>query len=109
MEPSRDEGVVFVALVSEFEPGKARVVRCGRTDVAVFRDRGEFYAFKDACPHQGHPLHGGSVQEGVLSCPGHNWRFELATGRCIKGEPDITLKRYEVLVREGGVYLQENR
>ena len=107
MEPSRDEGLVFVARVSEFVPGRARVVPCGKNAVAVFCDQGEFYAFKDACPHQGHPLHAGRIEGGVLSCPGHNWRFELSTGRCLKGDTEMSLKRYEVLLLEGAVYLQE--
>lgn len=98
---------IFVARVSEFVPGRARVVRCGRVDVAVFLDQGTFHAFKDACPHQGHPLHSGRIEQGVLSCPGHNWRFELATGRCLKGDAELSLKRYKVEIQGGGVFVDE--
>jgi nitrite reductase (NADH) small subunit len=64
------------------------------------------YAFKNACPHQGHRLSGGRIVDGRLSCPGHNWQFELSTGRCVKGDTEITLKRFKVVVEEESVFVE---
>ena len=36
------------------------------------------------CPHAGEDLtHGAVVQDGVLRCLGHNFDFDLTTGRCL--------------------------
>ena len=40
-------------------------------------------AFDDRCPHRGASLSMGRVQDGVLECPYHGWRF-AADGRCAK-------------------------
>jgi nitrite reductase/ring-hydroxylating ferredoxin subunit len=89
-----------VAKADAFEEGRARVVAVGRIDVAVFLAGGCFYAVKDACPHQGHPLSSGRVVDGILNCPGHSWQFEIATGRCIKGDTELSLRMFDV-AREG--------
>jgi 2-hydroxymuconate-semialdehyde hydrolase len=41
----------------------------------------------DACAHRGTALSGGLVRDGVLTCPGHFWRYDLRTGQCLYG-PD---------------------
>lgn len=36
------------------------------------------------CPHLLGPLSTGDITEGIVVCPWHGYRFELATGRCIE-------------------------
>ena len=98
---------LFVATIGDFQALRVKVVRVGKTDVAVVFDRGIFYAFKDACPHGGHPLSRDRIIEGLLSCPGHNWQFELASGRCVKEDTSIALKRYDVLVQGDRVFVRD--
>jgi nitrite reductase/ring-hydroxylating ferredoxin subunit len=35
----------------------------------------------DRCPHRDLRLSGGLVRDGLLTCPGHFWRFSLDDGR----------------------------
>lgn len=41
---------------------------------------GDPVAMLDRCPHRDIALSGGIVKDGTLVCPGHFWRFDLATG-----------------------------
>jgi len=42
--------------------------------------QGRFYAFASHCPHQGQPLESAQLWEGMLECPWHHFRYDLATG-----------------------------
>lgn len=48
--------------------------------IALFFDRGNFYAVDNRCPHMGFPLNQGSVQNGILTCHWHHARFALDGG-----------------------------
>jgi nitrite reductase (NADH) small subunit/3-phenylpropionate/trans-cinnamate dioxygenase ferredoxin subunit len=48
--------------------------------LAIFLYQGSYYAIDDACPHRGSSLHEGKVDQGVVLCPWHQWRFDLRTG-----------------------------
>jgi nitrite reductase (NADH) small subunit len=64
---------------------------------AVFAVGGELYVTDGACPHNGGPLAEGLVRDGVLTCPWHWYRYELATGRC-RTAAEYELRRYPVVL-----------
>lgn len=49
----------------------------------VMRSSQGVLAYEDRCPHAFWPLSNGEVCESVLECPGHGWKFDLETGRCL--------------------------
>jgi nitrite reductase/ring-hydroxylating ferredoxin subunit len=61
-----------------------RVSLGGREFVVVASD-GALRAFPAVCPHQLGPLGAGRVEAGVVTCPWHGDRFELATGVNLSG------------------------
>lgn len=75
--------------------------------VVLFRDRdGGVRALLDRCPHRGVALSLGTVDEGVITCPFHGWRFD-GYGRCldVPWNPDARrdqLSACSVPVREAG-------
>jgi nitrite reductase (NADH) small subunit/3-phenylpropionate/trans-cinnamate dioxygenase ferredoxin subunit len=69
-----------VCRIDEVLEGEGRTVEVGTKLVAVFRERGEFFAIDDVCPHMGASLSGGYVEKGTVTCPWHAWRFRLADG-----------------------------
>ena len=73
--------------------------------VAVFRlDDDTFTALEDTCPHAGAPLSDGEVEEGVVTCPLHAWRFDCRTGKwCDNPKSDLGVRTFEVRVEEGDV------
>ena len=67
---------------------------------AVFAVGGELYVTDGACPHNGGPLAEGLVRDGVLTCPWHWYRYDLATGKC-RTAAEYELRRYPVVLVGG--------
>ncbi len=60
----------------------ARVIKTALGCVALFRTAtDEVFALDDRCPHKGGPLSEGIVHGGQVTCPLHNWVFDLGTGQ----------------------------
>lgn len=85
--------------VGEKSPVPARL---GATQVVVVRRNGAVHVFRNACPHAGAPLSGGTLQRGWLVCPRHGWEFNVETGAC-PAHDLYSLKRYEAREADGWV------
>ena len=93
-----------VIVWSDFEKkGKSLVFRSGAKQVFVVEVAGKVFALDNRCPHEGYPLSQGKSDEKscVLTCNWHNWKFDLATGRCLLGEDNV--RTYPVHVRDGQI------
>jgi nitrite reductase (NADH) small subunit/3-phenylpropionate/trans-cinnamate dioxygenase ferredoxin subunit len=66
--------------VSDLAVGGSKVVEAGNKLVAVFHQADGFHAIDDVCPHMGASLGSGYVEDGIVTCPWHAWRFRLADG-----------------------------
>lgn len=88
----------------------ARVVEVVEDDavnrIAVFRtSNDEIHAVRDKCPHRGGPLSQGIVHGGLVTCPLHNWKIDLATGEAVL--PDKGCARaYATKVEDGRIFLK---
>lgn len=51
-------------------------------DLVLFRSGNQIVVFKDRCPHRGIPLSRGTVNDGIIACPYHGWRFG-PDGECV--------------------------
>lgn len=91
-------------LLDELPVGGVRVVREGRAQVAVFRPGPDtLYAVANQCPHEGYPLARGYVSGCVVTCPWHNYKFDLRDGRCVLGDEDV--RTFPLRVTGGAVEL----
>ena len=72
--------------------------------VAVVNDNGTIYGIQSECAHMRASLAKGGIRDGVLTCNWHGWQYDLASGECLT-TPGFRLKRYEVEVDAGVVYL----
>jgi nitrite reductase/ring-hydroxylating ferredoxin subunit len=72
---------VDVAELTDLTRRRKKLVTVGETRIALFCHDGEVFAFADACVHKGSPLSRGTLLHGRLICPGHQWAFDLRTGR----------------------------
>jgi NAD(P)H-dependent nitrite reductase small subunit len=96
---------VRVMAVSDLPPGRAAEVTVGSQTVAVFNVGGTFHALSNRCPHRGGPLGQGFVDGAEVSCPWHNWTFDVATGlNTTSGE--MRVPRHEVRVEDGQVLVR---
>ena len=53
--------------------------------------------FQNACAHLGLPLDAGEIADGVLTCPHHDFQYDLATGECLTA-PEVQLQAHAVRV-----------
>lgn len=88
---------VKVATTSEIPPGSGKTVEIGAKPIAVFNCEGTFYAIDDTCPHQGGPLGEGEVEGTVVTCPWHEWRYDVRTG-VNTDDPNCKVTAYPVKV-----------
>lgn len=69
--------------------GLAELQRSGKTvflhddtDIVVFWHDDHPYALANTCVHKQNKLNRGMIMQGCIVCPGHQWKFDLATGYC---------------------------
>lgn len=72
-----------VATLAEVAAGTVKAVDLAGTMVALCRLEGTVYATAGVCPHRGGPLGEGTLEDGVLVCPWHAFRFDPRTGKCL--------------------------
>ncbi len=71
---------VTVAKAAEIPSGQMRWVEMGQCSILVINQGGEFFALQGLCAHQGLPLAGSKVWQGVLDCPWHHFQYDIRTG-----------------------------
>ncbi len=86
-----------VCRVGELQEGQARAIAVGNKVIAVFNHQGEYFAIDDTCPHMGASLSDGHVENGIVTCPWHAWRFRLADG-VWADSPRVKIGSYPVRV-----------
>ena len=69
-----------VCRVGELAEGQGKTVVLGPKLIALFLEQGQYFAIDDVCPHMGASLSGGYVEQGIVTCPWHAWRFRLCDG-----------------------------
>jgi len=69
-----------VAKVGDIAEGHGRAFEVAGRTIAVFHEGGKYYAIDDCCPHMGASLAEGSLEDGVVVCPDHAWRFSIHDG-----------------------------
>ena len=97
--------LIDIAALDDIPAQGARVVRTPRGCVAIFRTAtDEVFALDDRCPHKGGPLSEGIVHGASVTCPLHNWVFDMATGRA-QGADEGRVATYPVRVEGGRILL----
>ncbi|MGP6088594.1 nitrite reductase small subunit NirD [Antarctobacter jejuensis] len=83
----------------------ARLVKTHAGCIAVFRTgEAEVFAASNTCPHKAGPLSEGIVHGQKVTCPLHNWVFDLNTGQA-QGADDGRIDVYPVQVEDGRILL----
>ena len=93
---------IKVASTSDLNPGENKVVNVNGADVALFNVDGEFFAINNTCLHRGGPLGEGSLEEDVVTCPWHGWRYNVKTGANLM-IPNQKVAVYEVKIEGNDV------
>jgi len=115
----------LIGKASEFKDGERRIAFVGDTEVGVFKEGGQFYAYSNYCLHQGGPACEGmiiaKVEERIMPdrtskglcfsdtevnfvCPWHGYEYDIKTGECIS-DRRLKLRKYKVIQREDDLYV----
>jgi nitrite reductase/ring-hydroxylating ferredoxin subunit len=90
--------------VEDLPIGKSLIIVARDEEIALFNYKGNYFAIANKCLHKGSPLGEGRIEEGVLICPNHEWRYDLNTGVCMQN-PMLKTKIYPVKVAKGAVWV----
>ena len=77
----------------------------------VVKRDGQYFAYRNSCPHTGAPLdwveHQFLDMEGsMIQCAVHDARFLIETGECVMGPcPGESLQKIEIVVSDDQIYL----
>ena len=94
-----------VCRLGDLPEGQGKTVSVEGKLVAVFNCGGEAKAIDDACPHMGVSLADGHVEDGIVTCPWHAWRFRLDDGAWADN-PRIRIGSYPARIEDGDVQVQ---
>lgn len=72
---------IRVASAAEVSEGSLLAVQAKGRKLLLSRVKGRVHGVVDRCPHMGMSLAKGKIEGGVVTCPWHNSRFDLCTGR----------------------------
>ncbi|HEX5042772.1 MAG TPA: Rieske 2Fe-2S domain-containing protein [Candidatus Polarisedimenticolaceae bacterium] len=86
-----------VGVLSEFPEGRGRAVLVDGHRIAILRQGSRMVAVADACPHMGASLADGRIEDGIVTCPWHGWRYDVATGKGLApARPWACVRTFEV-------------
>lgn len=97
-----------VCNLDQLQEGRGRVVFAGTTRVALFKVGPDLHAIKNACPHAGASLGVGQLSGLVVTCPRHDWTFNVATGACLNRKM-YSIESFPVEVRGQEVWVGVRR
>lgn len=69
-----------VATLDKLRTRKKMGVTVGDRQIALFYIKDNVYALNDICIHEDRQLSKGAILFGKVICPGHQWKFDPATG-----------------------------
>jgi len=95
--------------VDRLNPGKGTFVVHGEQELAVFflDNPQRVMVMDNACPHASGNLSGGTVADGAVTCPWHDWSFDLDTGVCTHSDR-ARVTTYPAELRESEVWVDLN-
>lgn len=87
----------------------ARVLKTAKGCIAVFRaDDDHVFALDDRCPHKGGPLSEGIVHGHAVTCPLHNWVFDMNSGQA-QGADEGAVGTYAIRLDGGRILIDASR
>lgn len=85
------------ARLDEIPEAGVRALPVNGQKLLLFRRGAVVSCFQNACAHLGFPIHDGEIEDGIIACPHHGFRYDLATGECLTA-PEVQLQPHAVRV-----------
>jgi len=89
---------VKIAKVTDFDDIRFKKFKILARNVAIFKDsEGVFFATEISCKHQNWDLTTGKFEGDIVTCPRHQWVYNIRTGDCLTHD-STRLRRYGLKV-----------
>jgi Fe-S cluster biogenesis protein NfuA/nitrite reductase/ring-hydroxylating ferredoxin subunit len=105
VSPFADGNWLPAGTLEEIPDGGIRTLEAGGVDVILFRRGSTVTSFQDSCSHLSLGISTGEITDGVITCPHHGFRYDLATGECLTA-PVVRLRMHDVRVADGNVEIK---
>lgn len=88
-----------VGRIDEFDDGVSRLA-CDNRELFIYRNSDVIKVYDSRCPHQVTNIPKLALSDCTLTCPKHEWQFDIRTGECIaKGDRPLT--EFEHKIEDG--------
>ncbi len=74
--------------------------------IMLIRKGENIYALDRICTHRYADLANGFITDDAITCPLHFAQFDISTGRVLSPPAEEDLKRYNVKISEGYIYIE---
>ena len=98
-------GFIEAAALGGLKDGVLRAVWPLGLPVLLVRKGGSVFAVENRCAHMGCPLTAGSLEGYILTCPCHDWRFDVRDGIFLEA-PELRIKSYPVKIEGEKILIQ---
>jgi sulfite reductase (ferredoxin) len=93
--------LIKVARTDQLPIGARKLCTVKDRRIAIFNLGGTHYAIDNHCTHRDGPVGAGELNDVVITCPWHGWRFNVTSGRCL--EDGANLRCYPVHIEGSDV------
>jgi 3-phenylpropionate/trans-cinnamate dioxygenase ferredoxin subunit len=76
-------------------------------NVVLARVGGVVYAVSGMCAHMACPLFTGKLEGYIITCPCHDWRFDIRTGKFLDA-PELGLVTFSTKSEDGKLFININ-
>ncbi|MFT5728311.1 MAG: nitrite reductase/ring-hydroxylating ferredoxin subunit [Desulforhopalus sp.] len=96
---------IKIAKIIDFEHKHIKSYSVMGKKIGVVReDNGDFFAIEVGCKHQSADLTKGPINGMVVTCPRHQWMYDLSTGKCLNHE-SVDLRRHAMKIEDGNIFI----
>lgn len=94
-----------IGAIPELKINDPVFLKSGRDAFFVVKTEDALQVFSSECPHQKTPIPETGLSGMTLTCPLHEWKFDLKNGACISGT-NKPLKRFEAKTGNGQIWIK---
>ncbi len=95
---------IFAIKEDELADGEKKALLIEGNKVLLLRKDGVFFAMSNKCPHMECPLSKGTLEDHVIKCGCHDWKFDIRNGEFLDAR-EIKVPIYGTKVMEGSVFV----
>ena len=73
-----------VGALNDFVVADTKRLKCASRELFVYRSDSGFKVYDSRCPHQVTNIPHLALENNCLTCPKHQWKFDITSGACIE-------------------------